>query len=85
MGAVRLYFIGTKTFKTKDGPKEKTVIHYEMNGTRYAFASDRADFVKDMGEVRAVIAKPTEQNPDAQTSINASFAWTKGGPLTVTL
>lgn len=85
MGSVRVYFIGRKVFKTKAGEVEKTVIHYEMGGVRYAFASNRKDFVADMAELAKLIARPTEQNPQAQTSMEAEFSWPKGGTLSVTV
>lgn len=85
MGLVRVYYIGRKVFKTKSGEVEKTVIHYEMNGARYAFASNREDFVADMAELAKLVARPTEANPHAQTSTEAEFSWPKGGTLSVTV
>jgi hypothetical protein len=81
MGSVKVYDIRRKVFHTKTGDVEKTQIHYEMNGQRYAFASNRDDFVKDMAELEKLVTKTDGR----QTSIAAAFAWVKDGPLTVTI
>lgn len=79
MGSVRVYYIGTKTYKGKDGPKNKTVIHYDNGRGRFAFASNRSDFVADMAE----LAKIATGADGKVKPITATFQWTKGGPLNV--
>lgn len=81
MGAVKVYYVGRKVFKTKAGNVEKTVIHYERNGTRYAFASARPDVVADLAELAKVMTKADGR----QTSVLADFAFAKGGTLTLTI
>ena len=81
MGTVKVYDVRRKVFKTKAGDVEKTQIHYDLNGARYAFASNRADFVADMAELAKLMTKPDGK----MTSIQASFVWPKGGVLSVTV
>jgi len=80
MGTVKVYDVRTKVFKTKEGDKTKTQVHYEaQGGARFAFASNRPDFVSDMAELAKLMAKPDGK----QTSITATFTWPKGGTLSV--
>jgi hypothetical protein len=82
MGSVKVYDVRRKTFKRKDGSEvDKTQIHYEKDGSRFAFASNREDFVNDMAELAKLMTKPDGK----QTSITATFGWVKGGALTVTV
>lgn len=78
-GTVKVYFVGTKTYKGQGGPKDKTVIHYDKNGSQFAFASNRADFVEDMAELAKLMTKPDGK----QSPITATFTWTKGARLVV--
>ncbi len=80
MGTVKVYWSGQKVFNTKAGPVEKTVIHYEKNGTRFAYASNREDVVADLAELTRAMTKADGK----QTSIEANFLFVKDGELTLT-
>lgn len=74
-GQVRVYFIGTKVYKTKTGEKTKTVMHYtRKDGERRKFATDKEALVADLTE----LGKMT-------LPVAATFQWERGGALTIRL
>lgn len=81
IGTCRVYYIGTKVFNTKAGPKNKTVIHYEKDGQRYAFASDRDYVVANLNELAKLMAPTTEGGK--QRAVTADFRWVKDTSLDI--
>ena len=66
-GRVRVYYIGQKVYQTKEGPKNKTVMHYEgVNGKR-KFATDKPAIVADLAELQKM-----------ELPVTATFSWSKG-------
>jgi hypothetical protein len=74
-GAVRVYYVGQKVYKTKNGDKEKVVVHYtRKDGERRKFATDKPAIASDLLE----LGKMT-------LPVSATFSWQKGGALTINL
>jgi hypothetical protein len=72
-GPVKVYYVGIKTYKTKNGDVSKTVMHYtRKDGERRKFATAKPALVSDL-EALGKMTLP----------VSATFTWAKGGALTV--
>lgn len=80
MGTVKVIYIGRKTYKTAKGEVEKSLLHYVAPDEKhYAFASARPDFVSTMAELQTLLVE------EGKKAITASFAWPKGGTMSVNI